>query len=52
MYRFVLDFDENDVVLQESEAIDSKLVNWENIVELHEAGIFLHFNRMKLALGK
>lgn len=50
MYRFTLDFALEDVVLQEEEAIDCRLVTWDDIVKLNEQGVFLHFNRVKRAI--
>ena len=50
IYRFQLDFAVEDVVLQASEAIDCKLVTFDEIEELAEQGIFLHFSRIKQAL--
>lgn len=52
IYRFVTDIDPAAVVLQEDEAVDFRLATWEDIVELNAQGIFLHFNRVKAALGK
>lgn len=52
MYRCVLDFDEGDVTLLASEAIDFKLATWEDIVALNDKGIFLHFERVRRALDK
>lgn len=51
IYRFVLDFTVEDVVLQESEAIDCKLVTWDEISQLHDQGIFLHYSRIEKALS-
>lgn len=50
IYRIVLDFTEEDVVLQESEAVACKLASWEDIVALSKQGIFLHFSRIQKAL--
>ena len=50
IYRFQFDFSTDDVVLQESEAIDCRLVTFEEIEQLNEQGIFLHFSRVKQAL--
>ncbi|MDO4182548.1 MAG: NUDIX domain-containing protein [Coriobacteriia bacterium] len=50
IYHARLAFGEQDVTLQESEAIDCKLATWEDICRLHEEGIFLHFNRIQTAL--
>ncbi len=50
IYRFKLDFTVDDVVLQASEAIDCKLVTFDEIEQLAKQGVFLHFNRIKAAL--
>lgn len=52
MYKFQLDVTKADVVLQESEAIDCAFVTWDDICALAEAGEFLHFERLRTALGK
>ena len=52
IYRFAFDLRVEDVVLQESEAIDCKLATWEEIEELNAQGVFLHFKRIATALGK
>jgi len=52
IYRFVFDSDLDRVVLQESEAIDCTLATWEEIEELNEQGVFLHFKRIATALCK
>ena len=52
MYKFQLDVDKNDVVLQESEAIDCMFATWDDICALAEAGKFLHFERLRGALGR
>ncbi|MBQ9021363.1 MAG: NUDIX domain-containing protein [Eggerthellaceae bacterium] len=52
MYRFQLDVTRDDVVLQDSEAIDCQFASWDEICELAEAGKFLHFERLRTALGK
>ena len=41
-----------DVVLQEEESVAWQLARWEDIEALNEQGIFLHFARVKTALGK
>ena len=51
IYRVTLDFTKDDVVLQESEAVDCRLATWEEIGELNEQGIFLHYGRIATALG-
>ena len=51
IYRFRLDFSTDDVVLQDSEAIGCQLVTFDEIEQLAEQGVFLHFNRIKQALA-
>ena len=43
---------EGDVVLQEEESVAWQLARWEDIEALNDEGIFLHFARVKAALGK
>ena len=50
IYRFKLDFSVEDVVLQEAEAIDCKLATFDEIEQLAEQGVFLHFRRISQAL--
>lgn len=50
IYHVRLDFQPEDVTLQDSEAIDFKLATWNEIVALNEQGIFLHFGRICQAL--
>ncbi len=50
MYRFTIDFALEDVVLQAEEALDCRLATWDEISELNEQGIFLHYGRVKTAL--
>ena len=50
IYRFKLDFTVDDVVLQDTEAIDCKLATFDEIEQLAEQGVFLHFRRIKQAL--
>ncbi len=52
MYKFQLDVNKDDVVLQNSEAIDCMFATWNDICALAEAGKFLHFERLRKALGK
>lgn len=49
IYRFILDFDEADVVLQEEETDGYMLATAEQIAELAEQGIFLHYDSIKVA---
>lgn len=47
IYRFVMDFDESDVKIQEKEAAGFKLATAEEIKELAKQGIFLHYDSIK-----
>ena len=47
IYRFVLDFDESDVVIQKEEALDFKIATAEEIKALADEGIFLHYDSIK-----
>ncbi len=47
IYRFVLDFDESDLCLQEAETAGYKLATADEIKELAEQGIFLHYDSIK-----
>lgn len=49
IYRFIMDFDEADLNLQESETLGYKLATPEEIKALGEQGIFLHYNSIKEA---
>ena len=51
IYHFHLDFSTDDVVLQESEAIDSRLATWDEIRRLNDEGVFLHYSRVEQALS-
>lgn len=51
IYHFHLDFSTDDVVLQESEAIDSRLATWDEISRLNDEGVFLHYSRVEQALS-
>lgn len=44
IYRYVMDIDEEDVHLQESETAGYRFANAEEIKELAEQGIFLHYD--------
>ena len=50
IYRFRLDFAVDDIVLQESEAIGCRLVTFDEIRQLADQGVFLHFKRIEQAL--
>ena len=47
IYRFVLDFDESDLKLQEEETLGYRLATAEEIRALAEQGIFLHYDSIK-----
>lgn len=49
VYRFVMDFDESDVKLQEAETAGFMLATLEQIQEFAEQGIFLHYDSIKQA---
>lgn len=49
IYRFVKDFDESELNLQESETAGYKLATLEEIKALAAEGIFLHYDSMKEA---
>ena len=50
IYHLRLDFDESDVRLLDGEAVDFRLASWEEITELADQGVFLHFERLRQAL--
>ncbi|MBQ6322098.1 MAG: NUDIX hydrolase [Lachnospiraceae bacterium] len=50
VYRFELDFDEKDIVLQTEETTDFRIATSEEIRELAKQGIFLHYDSIKAAL--
>ena len=52
IWHFRLDFTLEAVHLQEEESVAARLATWEDIGELGEQGIFLHFERLRQALGK
>lgn len=47
VYRFDMDFEESDVVIQTEEALGFKVATLEEIKELAERGIFLHYDSIK-----
>lgn len=47
VYRFVGDFNEEDLKLQEEETADYRIATKEEIKDLAEQGIFLHYNSIK-----
>lgn len=52
IYHCKFPFDAADVTLQDSEAIDFQLASWADIEALAAEGVFLHFERLRSALGK
>lgn len=51
VYRFIMDFDESDVKIQEKEAAGFKLATLDEIKELAAQGIFLHYDSIKMAFS-
>lgn len=49
IYRFMMDFDESDIHLQEAETSNFKLATPKEIEELAKQGIFLHYDSIKEA---
>ena len=49
VYRFLMDFDEQDVVIQKEEAEDFMLADLAQIKEFANQGIFLHYDSIKQA---
>lgn len=49
IYKYVADFDEKDIKLQPEETDGYKLATLDEIKELNEQGIFLHYNSIKEA---
>lgn len=47
VYRFVKDFEEKDIILQEEETLGFKLATAEEIKALAGQGIFLHYDSIK-----
>ena len=47
IYRFDMDFEESELKLQEAETLGYKLATKEEIEELGNQGIFLHYNSIK-----
>lgn len=47
IYRFIMDFEESDVKVQEREVQGFKLATIDEIKELASQGIFLHYDSMK-----
>lgn len=50
IYHFHLVLGEQDVTLQQSEAIDFRLASRQEIARLAEKGVFLHYSRLEQAL--
>ena len=50
IYHFQLDVGEDDVTLLDGEAVDFRFATWDEVCELAEQGIFLHFGRLQTAL--
>lgn len=49
VYRFVMDFTEEDVTMQQEETTGFKIVDYDEIKKLAEQGIFLHYDSIKRA---
>lgn len=47
VYRFIMDFDEKDLKLQEEETLGYKIATVEEIEQLGKEGIFLHYDSIK-----
>ena len=47
VYRFDMDFEESDVLIQTEEALGFKVATLEEIKELAKQGIFLHYDSIK-----
>lgn len=47
IYRYVMDFDESDLHLQEAETLGYRLASPEEIKALADEGIFLHYDSIK-----
>ena len=47
VYKFIADFDESDVHMQEAETDGYKLATHEEIKEYASEGIFLHYDSIK-----
>ena len=52
IYRFKMDFSEEDVSVQESEAIDFKIASMEEIKMLNDEIGFMHYERLLQAMGQ
>lgn len=47
IYKFVIDFKESDVILQKEETSEFRIASPEEIKELADKGIFLHYDSIK-----
>lgn len=47
IYRFVMDFDESDICLQQGETLGYRLASANEIKALADEGIFLHYDSIK-----
>lgn len=47
VYRFVLDFDDSDIVLQEGETDGYRFATLEEIAQIAQTGQFLHYDSIK-----
>ena len=47
VYRFDMEFDESDIVNQKEEAASFKIATYDEIKELGEKGVFLHYSSIK-----
>ena len=52
IYLLKLDVTETDVALTDGEAVDFRFATWDDICDLADQGIFLHFKRLQQALRK
>ena len=47
IYKFIMDFDESDIKIQKEEAEDYRIATPDEIKELADKGIFLHYDSIK-----
>ena len=52
VYRYCLEFSEEEIRLQKEEVMDHMLAGREQIAELGEQGIFLHYNSIREAFAE
>lgn len=50
IYRFEMNVTEADVTLAQREAIGVRMATWDEITDLRQQGIFLHYERIRSAL--